>query len=301
MDELSRREVLIGAGALSGAVALGALGTPTVAAGGRDRPEDFDAEVPAAWFDLSRTLVQSTPGFTPPVAARAFGYTGITLYEAVVPGSRRHRSLAKALPGLRRLPRGHGDLHWEAVANAALASILRSLFPTTSDANKAAIDNLESSFADRFRRRSSRSTHRRSIEHGRDVARAVFDWSRSDGGHEGYLRNFPPDYVPPVGPGLWVPTPPAFQPALQPSWGTNRCFAIRDGSACPPGGPTAYSEDPASPFVAEAVEVYDAVNNLDAEREAIARFWSDDPGATATPPAIRSPSPPRCCAPRTRR
>jgi hypothetical protein len=31
-----------------------------------------------------------------------------------------------------------------------------------------------------------------------------------DGGHEGYLRNFPPGYVPPVGPGLWVPAPPGF-------------------------------------------------------------------------------------------
>ena len=84
MGELSRREVLIGAGALSGAVAFGALGSPAVAVGGRDRPDDFDAEVPTEWFDVARTLVQSTPGLTPPVAARAFGYTGIALYESVV-------------------------------------------------------------------------------------------------------------------------------------------------------------------------------------------------------------------------
>ena len=284
MDELSRREVLLCAGALSGAVALGALGPPAVAAASRDRPDDFDAEVPAAWFDTARTLVQSTPGFTPPVAARAFGYAGIALYESVVAGSRRHRSLATVLPGLGRLPRRHGDMHWAAVANAALASIVRSLFPTASDGNKAAIDSLESSFADRFRRRSSRSTHRKSIEHGRAVAWAVFDWSRRDGGHEAYLRNFPPDYVPPVGAGLWVPTPPAFQPALQPSWGASRCFAIGDGTTCSPGGHTPYSEDPASQFFAEAVEVYDAVTNLDVERAAVARFWADDPGATATPP-----------------
>ena len=284
MDELSRRDVLIGAAAFSGAVALGALGPPAVAAASRDRPDDFDAEVPVAWFDTARMLVQSTPGFTPPVAARAFGYTGITLYESVVAGSRRHRSLAKVLPGLRRSPQRPGDLYWGAVANAALASIVRSLFPTTSDANKAAIDRLESSFADRFRRRSSRCMHRKSIEHGREVAWAVFDWSRRDGGHQGYLRNFPPEYVPPVGPGLWVPTPPAFQPALQPSWGANRCFAIGNGPTCGAGDDTPYSEDPNSQFFVEAVEVYDAVNNLDDEREAIARFWADDPVATATPP-----------------
>ncbi|HXV37071.1 MAG TPA: vanadium-dependent haloperoxidase, partial [Myxococcota bacterium] len=41
---------------------------------------------------------------------------------------------------------------------------------------------------------------------------------------------------------------------------------------------------PASAFYAEAVEVYDAVNNLTPEQLEIARFWSDDPGVTATPP-----------------
>ncbi len=48
--------------------------------------------------------------------------------------------------------------------------------------------------------------------------------------------------------------------------------------------PTAYSEDPSSVFFAEAREVYDAVNNRTPEQEAIALFWSDDPGVTATPP-----------------
>lgn len=124
----------------------------------------------------------------------------------------------------------------------------------------------------------------RSVARGRSVAQTIFDWSRVDGGHEGYLRNFPADYVPPAGPGLWVPTPPAFQPALQPFWGQNRCFAIASGSACPPAPPTAYSEDPSSAFFAEAREVYDAVNNRTPEQEAIALFWSDDPGVTATPP-----------------
>jgi hypothetical protein len=115
------------------------------------------------------------------------------------------------------------------------------------------------------------------------VAIDVFDWSKNDGGHEGFLTNFPP-YSPPVGSGLWVPTPPAFSPALQPFWGQNRCHAIAGGADCPPGDHPPYSEDPASVFFAEAFETYQAVNNLTAEQEAIALFWSDDPGATSTPP-----------------
>ena len=115
------------------------------------------------------------------------------------------------------------------------------------------------------------------------MAAKIFAWSAGDGGHEGYLRNFPP-YTPPVGPGLWVPTPPAFSPALQPFWGANRTLAIADGRAVSPGDHPPYSEQAWSLFRGEAEEVYTAVNSLTPEQEAIARFWSDDPGQTATPP-----------------
>jgi hypothetical protein len=115
------------------------------------------------------------------------------------------------------------------------------------------------------------------------VSAAIFEWSRTDGGHEGYLRNFPA-YTPPVGPGLWVPTPPGSLPALQPYWGANRCLAIAGGHDRPPGDHPTYSEDPGSAFLREALEVYEAVRMLTPEQEEFARFWSDDPGQTATPP-----------------
>jgi hypothetical protein len=116
------------------------------------------------------------------------------------------------------------------------------------------------------------------------VAAAVFDWSKGDGGHEGYLRNFPTDYVPPVGPGLWTPTPPGFLRALQPFWGSNRPCVLASGAVPPPGDHTPYSEAPGSTFFAEAKEVYETVNTLTPEQRTIALYWSDDPGDTPTPP-----------------
>jgi hypothetical protein len=72
---LTRREFLQDGLAGAGAVALGSRGLPrmTVAAPPVSPIADqFDAEVPTAWFDLSLLLVQQTAGFTPPVASRAF-------------------------------------------------------------------------------------------------------------------------------------------------------------------------------------------------------------------------------------
>ena len=269
------------------AVTLATVGLPALPAAASTRPRGahrVSAAVPTAWFDLSLRLVRSASGFSPPVASRAFAYAGLTLYEAVEPAMHGYRSLRRPFPGLDGLPRARGENHdWEVAANAALASIFGSLVPTAAAAELEALDTLEAAFERRFRRRLPSRVFTRSRERGREVAAAIFDWSQGDGGHEGYLRNFPP-YSPPVGPGLWVSTPPGFQSALQPVWGSNRTFAIDDGAAFPPGDHPPYSEAPGSPFYREALEVYETVNSLTAEQEAIARFWSDDPGQTATPP-----------------
>lgn len=248
--------------------------------------DQFDAEVPTAWFDLSLVLVQQTAGFSPPVASRAFAYAGLALYEALVPGMPDHRSLAGQLNGLSELPHAGKNraYHWPTVANGSMATILRSLFPTASAESRAAIDGMEARFVGQFRPGLPPGVYARSVDRGEQVAAAVFEWSKSDGGHEGYLRNFPSSYVPPAGPGLWVPTPPGFLPALQPFWGSCRTFAIASGAACPPGDHTPYSAAPSSRFYAEAVEVFEAVNELTTEQRDIALFWSDDPGTTPTPP-----------------
>src|SRR3954451_1937718 len=89
-DPISRRTFLARSAML-------AAGAPLATGVSRRRPGPaaYGAEVAAAWFDLALDLVRTTPGFSPPVAARAFAYAGITLYEAVMP-----HSLAGMLDGL---------------------------------------------------------------------------------------------------------------------------------------------------------------------------------------------------------
>jgi hypothetical protein len=283
---LSRREFIRAGGVTAGALGLAVIsGAVPATASGRFPPASaFEADVATAWFRLTLDLVRGTAGFSPPVASRAFGYAGVVLYESLVPGMPGSRSLAAQLTGLELSP-GPADPanHWPTVANAALASILRSLFPTASSERKAAIDTLEAGFVELATSAVPRGVLRRSVARGRRVAAHIFEWSRTDGGHEGFLNNFP-QYTPPDGPGLWVPTPPAYLPALQPYWGTNRPFALVSGAACDPGPPVPYSEDHASPFFTEALECYEVATGLTPEQLAIALFWSDDPGLTVTPP-----------------
>ena len=71
---------------------------------------------------------------------------------------------------------------------------------------------------------------------------------------------------------------------LLPEWGKNRTFAMPNGATCALPPPPEYSEDKISEFYKEALEVYETVNTLNPEQRAIARFWSDDPMLSPTPP-----------------
>lgn len=248
---------------------------------------DYSAEVPIAYYDLSLQFSKTTAGFGPPVQARAFGYMGLALYEAVVAGMPDHHSVAGQLNGIGGLPQATGvPYQWPLVANAALAEVMRGLWGGRTNRaadNIAALDALEARFESQYAVDIPPGIAMLSIKFGRAVGAAVFATSQDDGGNESYLTNFPTTYTPPVGPGLWVPTAPG-QLAMQPFWATTvQTLALPNAAACDPGPPPAYSEQPGSAFYNEARLDYDLSKTLTPEQTTIARFWADGPGTISGP------------------
>ena len=231
-----------------------------------------------AWFDVLYDVVR-LEAVSPPAASRIYGLSSVALYEAVVPGARHHRSLARQLNGLTWVPRprkGH-ELHWPAVAHAALSRTVRGLFPALKPASLAAIEALEVSLEARLRAETSEGHYARSIVHGRTVGDTILAWAATDG----YAAYNNCAYVPQPVDGAWQPTPPAFNPApLQPCWGAIRPMALESGGACARRGPPTF-EDAA--FHEAAMQVYQAGLELTDEQRTIAAYWADGPGATGTP------------------
>jgi PAP2 superfamily len=254
--------------------------------------ERFSAAVANDWFALALQLTQQTPGFSPPVAARALGYLGLTLYESVVPGMPAHQSLAGQLNELSSLPWAQPDevLHWPTVANAAMATMTRMMWSNASAENKARIDLLERSMPIRQSQDFDPATlnaeiSNRSETFGRLMAMALMTWARTDGGHEawGPPRREQQRYVPPSGAGQWSATPPAFAAPLLPWWGRNRPFVLRQATDCPAPPPPPYSEQAGSAFHRDAEELLRISRNATQEQRQIALYWADDPQKTPTP------------------
>jgi hypothetical protein len=236
------------------------------------------------WYGLVLQLVRHTPTYSPPVASRAFAYLGVTAYEA----ASHEVSLAGQLNGLISVPqREPGKAYDEAVVvNAALQFAAQNFFANTGPSGHHAMDATAKKLSAEISAGVAPDVLARSTEYGQAIAQAILAWSKTDGGAEVENLGFPMTYQLTKGPAHWVPTNKISvqQTPLLPSWGANRPFAMPAGATCNLPPPPDYSEDKTSEFYKQALEVYEISKSLTPQQKEIARFWSDDPMLSPTPP-----------------
>ena len=237
----------------------------------------FSSAVVVSWINMQLQMlkVPLPAGTAGQATDRCQAYCGIALYESVVPGMPAYQSLSGQLTDLPEMPSTEPGkaYHWAASANAAIAEMNRRLFPTTADANKTAMINLENSWKAVYATEVDAATLLRSIAFGKEVATRVFNWAATDGSAN---VNLP--YVPPVGPGLWVPTA-ATPPAGPYSYQRRKLVpGVANGTGLEPL-PT-FSTTPGSPFWNMVKEVYDASLTLTTDQKAMADYFKDVPGYT---------------------
>jgi hypothetical protein len=246
-----------------------------------------DQDVATAWADMALHITKNTPANSPTFASRGFGYIGLTMYESIVHGYPEYNSLAGQLNGLDQLPLpDSGEYNWIISLNAGQASIIRNIYVQTSDANKHRIDSLETLILKHFSRNMKEETITRSVRYGKAVAQAIFEYSKTDGGHRGYLTNFDKSLQAPVKAGAWEPTlyGQSFSHfPLHPYWGKNRNF-VKANSEMEIPRMTPYDTSSSSPYYQQFLKVYEKSKTLTPEEKETALWWGDDPAETFAPP-----------------
>ena len=255
------------------------------------RADESARPAPEAVFDaryrLVLDLVRHTATYSPPVASRAFAYLGVIGYEAMASGRQDMASLAGQLHGLETLPRREPGGYDEALLlDAALSSATRRFFDNTGPTGQRAMKAMDAKFTPAVAEGLPADVVERSQAFGRALTAAVGVWADSDGRSEITNMGFPMEYKLKDGPEHWRPTSEIAlqQKPLLPDWGDNRSFAAPMGAACDLPPPHAFSTNEDSDFYREAKEVDEVARHLTVEQKAIARFWSDDPMLSTTPP-----------------
>jgi hypothetical protein len=250
------------------------------------RPEP--AEILRDWYYLMNELVRHTATYSPPVASRSFGYLGVTAFEAAVGGSDSLVSLVGQLQGFDSVPQREAGATYDEtiVISSAMSDAIVFYFGNTGPTGQRSINIAQTKWRARVVEGVPEDVVQRSEAFGKAVAASIFAWSQSDGGATVLNMGFPHEFELPAGEGKWVPTSLVRQQQypLLPDWGNNRTFAIPTGATCATPGNPAYSADADSEFYRQAKEVYDTVKSATPEQAAIARFWSDDPMLSMTPP-----------------
>lgn len=270
-------------------MALG-LGAATFGANAQAGAEGRPApqEILRDWYYLMNELVRHTATYSPPVASRSFGYLGVTAFEAAVGGSDRLLSLSGQLQGLGSVPaREAGAVYDETVViSAAMSDAIVFYFGNTGPTGQRAIKAAQKRWRARVVEGVAEDVVARSEAFGKAMAASIHDWSLNDGGAVVTNMGFPEKWDLPKGDDKWVPTSAIRQQQLPllPEWGNNRTFAMPSGATCPTPGNPAFSTDPQSQFYKEAMQVYETGKGATPEQTAVARFWSDDPMLSMTPP-----------------
>jgi len=143
---------------------------------------------------------------------------------------------------------------------------------------------MEEKWAKKLLELTDSATYAASVDFGKRIALAVYDWSATDTiSHMAFLHIYDEQFTLPLNDSIWQPCDDFPMPPLLPHWGEARCFVINptDFIAQPP---PPFSVEPQSPYYVQALEIYAMNAPLSPENHWIAEFWSDDfTGITMTP------------------
>ncbi len=247
--------------------------------------KQYGAEIATTWYKMLTELTRTHP-YVPPQTTRIMAYTGVALYESVVPGMPSYQSIYTHLTGSIIPFEKKKDYYWPAAANAALARIASKLVSDYPNPNLPAITHLEDSFFTMFTSLMSAEELQKSISFGRQVADIIYDWSKTDGTLTSAGTPAPcPPYTPLGGPGNWTPTPPGFFPAAGACQGDLRTFVPNVLNALPNLQPIPYSTTPGSAFHTAALATYQNTNNATAADNQVSQSWRDLVGTNLNTPA----------------
>ncbi len=209
-------------------------------------------------LDWNTTALKTTAAaaFNPPVESRNLAIVHAAMFDAVNSIVGEFRPYAVEFSALE-------GASPDAAAAAAAHFALVQLYPAQQAMLDAAYAASLASIPDGAAKTAG-------IGVGEAVAAQILAMRATDGADAAIIA----PYTPGSAPGDWIPTPPAFRPALDPGWGTVQPFFLRKGSQFRPGPPPALNSRTYARDFNEIKEIGSAASSTRTQDETdLAHFW----------------------------
>jgi hypothetical protein len=218
-------------------------------------PSLTHADVVLDWNIVTMRTAAAAP-FNPPLESRNAAIVHAAMFDAVNSIGREFHHYAVRL----RAPAGASP---EAAAVAAAHFALVELYPDQREA-------LDAAYADSLVLIPGGSGKANGITLGEAVAARILNIRSADGAAAAITAA----YTPGVGPGFWIPTPPAFLAALDPGWGSVRPFLMEDECQFRPGPPPALTSRRYTRDFDEIKEIGSSTSTTRTPQQTgVARLW----------------------------
>jgi hypothetical protein len=210
--------------------------------------------------------------FPPIIASRNYTYANIAAYECIAAGDSNYLSLGgqlKELPVMPKPDTTKQKIDFHLAALLAFVKIGNAVtFPEGS--MMGYYEELKQQ-ADSVGMPASVLNH--TIAFSDSVSTAIMRWSKKD--RYAQTRTAV-RYTIIDSPGRWIPTPPAYQSALEPHWMEIRTMVMDSASQFMPSPPPVFNvTDKHSLYYTEVMKVKQAIDSLTPEQKHIADFWDD--------------------------
>jgi hypothetical protein len=211
-------------------------------------------------------------GFTPIVASRNYAYANIAAYECIAGGyPNEYNSLAGQINGLQAMPKPDTakKIDYEFAALLAFCKVGEAVtFPEGS--MKEYVDSLKKLAKDEG---MPGDMFDNTLAYADTVGKSILAWSKKDN----YAQTRSASrYTVLDSPGRWIPTPPAYAPAVEPHWREIRTIGIDSATQFIPPPPIKFNiTDKNGAYYKQVMAVKNAVDSLTDEQKHIAEFWDD--------------------------
>jgi hypothetical protein len=212
--------------------------------------------------------------FSPIVASRNYLYAAVAGYEVIAGGyPDKWQSLAGQLRGLKTVPKpaAGAPINYELASLLAYCKLGEAVtFPEGS--MKDYVDSLKNLAKDHG---MPGDMFDASVQYADTVSAVILGWAKQDR----YLETRgAPEYMVTDSPGRWVPTPPAYTPAMEPHWSEIRYLVMDSVREFMPPPPYKFDvTDKKAPYYQEVKKIEIKVDSLTNEESWIADFWDDNP------------------------
>jgi hypothetical protein len=207
--------------------------------------------------------------FSPPVASRIYLYSTLSAFETltVAPSNQSFHAIRPDFGQPNPIAfKGKIDVEMSAVY-AMMQTASKLVF-----SDSMLLDSLKAILKEY--KYLSPKVFASSVEWGKTVSDAVFQWSKSDQYAETRkLRR----YALRKEQSSWIPTPPGYFQAVEPHWGKMRTVTLDSLHLFRPEAALPFSTDVNSAFYKQVQDVYEKTKKLSKEDSLIALFWDCNP------------------------